>query len=127
MDVCADRGKPFLPVTAESGPDSEHIGFRDIWIPGKYLLQFFAPKAKAQHLLLNVHWKLRVWNNRFRQDCMGMPAMLAPNPQDFICDSPKLRFETPLVISVADQATGMSTAAADAVEFKIGDNLCIVF
>ena len=84
VDVCAERGEPFLPVTAESDPDSKHIGLRDIWIPGEDLLQFIASQAKVQHLLLNIHRKLGVWNNCFRQDCMGMPTLLAPNPQDFI-------------------------------------------
>lgn len=119
--------EPLCPVTPESIADPEKIRFCNIWISFHKLFQFIAAQRIEKHHLLEICREPRIWNYQLWQKCMGTPTFLALHPKNPEFDCSEGRFHDSWVISMADQATGMTATTGNGVQVQIFNCTVIIF
>ena len=108
-----------LPLLSVSASDSQDIGFRDIVVFLHERFQFRTPQRIKEHILLQIGRDLRIRNDQFRKDGMCPAAFFAFDAKNAKDNRTLACLEAPSVIPVSNQATGMSTAAVELIQWKI--------
>ena len=109
----------FLPALSEPASDGQDVGFRDIAVSLHECFQFGTSQRIEKHMLLQIGWDLRIRNHQFRKNGVSPTAFLAFDAKNTKHNRALACLEAPSVIPVSNQATSMSTAAVELIQWKI--------
>ena len=127
LDFVAHCQQAFLPLLSVSASHSKNTGFRDIAVCLHEFLQFRTPQRIKKHILLQVGWNLRIWNDQFRKNGMGSATFLASDPKNAKDNGPLPGLKPSSVITMAYQTTGMTAVATELIQWNIRRYLSVNF